>query len=87
MGSKMSSSSPVLQIDTESYPHVDEGGNFMAYKEGGRWVNWWARNAPGGPTIMAGFALGKDDSGIPGSKVGSSRVRFFDSSHDNLSLT
>ena len=30
-----------------------------------RWVNWWARNAPGGPTVMAGFVMGRDDSGIP----------------------
>ena len=67
MGSMMSSVS--ASVDHESsYPHLDDGGNFMAYKEGGRWVNWWARNAPGGPTVMAGFAMGKDDSGIPGSK-------------------
>ena len=63
MGCKMSSSSPVEQI--ESYPHLDDDGNVKAYKSGGRWVNWWARNVPGGPTIMAGFAFGKDDSGIP----------------------
>ena len=35
------------------------------HNPGGRWVNWWARNAPGGPTVMAGFAMGRDDSGIP----------------------
>ena len=69
MGSMMSSASPVLPIETESYPHVDGDGNFMAYKERGRWVNWWARGAPGGPAVMAGFAMGKDDSGIPASKV------------------
>jgi len=26
--------------DEESYPHLDADGNYAAYKEGGRWINW-----------------------------------------------
>ena len=66
MGSKLSSTAPGDQ--NEAYPHVDDDGNFMAYKEDGRWVNWWARNCPNSVTILMGFALGKDDSAIPASK-------------------
>ena len=34
MGSVMSSASPVLPIETESYPHVDGDGNFLTDEAG-----------------------------------------------------
>ena len=38
MGSMMSSAVSDDQAAKESYPHLDDDGNCMAYKEGGRWA-------------------------------------------------
>ena len=42
MGSMMSSAVSDDQAAKESYPHLDDDGNCMAYKEGGRWAEFLA---------------------------------------------
>ena len=56
--------------DEESYPHLDADGNYAAYKEGGRWINWWARKKPKLFlfTLLKEFFANRDESGIPRSK-------------------
>ena len=54
--------------DEESYPHLDADGNYAAYQEGGRWINWWARKKPGLPKLFKEFVSNRDESGIPRSK-------------------
>jgi len=53
-------------INTEPYPHVDDEGYVLAYKENGRWINWWARDKPGSFAFLFGVRLfDKDYSNIP----------------------
>lgn len=54
--------------DAETWPVRDDEGYYMSYKEGGKWVNWWARNRPSFLGFGAGFATAADRSVIPGSK-------------------
>mmetsp|Transcript_20085 Transcript_20085/g.51444 ORF Transcript_20085/g.51444 Transcript_20085/m.51444 type:complete len:390 (-) Transcript_20085:127-1296(-) len=54
-----------LDMRGETYPVVDDAGYPQPYQEGGRWVNWWARNKPPDSTFVTKVLFEKDDSGIP----------------------
>ena len=68
MGSVGSSFPPEDHKNATSWPVRNAEGHSQAYKNDGRWVNWWARDKPSPLSIMSKFAFSKDNSKIPSSQ-------------------
>ncbi len=47
-----SSIRPTQHLEAERWPVADQDGYYLAYKENGRWMNWWSRKRH---SIMAYF--------------------------------
>ena len=56
-------------INPEQYPHIDERGYVQAFKENGRWVNWWSKGKPGLLGLLGIGLFDTDFSNIPESKA------------------
>lgn len=64
---KMGSASSQMYANATEWPVQNEEGLYMAYKDGGKWVNWWARGRPGIFSFLSRVATMKDLSNIPDS--------------------
>ena len=53
-----------IDYSLDPWPIVDDEGYYQSYKDGGKWVNYWHKNGPGGPTVMTGFLTSKDQSNV-----------------------
>ena len=46
-------------VNPAPYPVTDDEGYYMAYKDGGAWVNWWAKSKWGVLGLLAQFLFTK----------------------------
>ena len=53
-----------IDFSIDPWPKVDDEGYYQSYKEGNKWVNYWYKNRPSGPTVMSGFLTSKDESNV-----------------------
>jgi len=55
-----------IDFSLDPWPIVDNDGYYQSYKDGDKWVNYWHKDRPGGPTVMSGFLTAKDESNVNG---------------------
>ena len=53
-----------IDFSIDPWPKVDNEGYYQSYKEGNKWVNYWYKNRPNGPTVMTVFMTSKDNSNV-----------------------